>query len=371
MRRYARYVTPGHDLLRGKFTSACLLLGLLLCDRVNACAAQMSGPLPESPGSVLAGFAQSPQAIKGEVSGTVVDATGAAVSQAKVTLKIEGAGAPTTQVADDDGQFRFTLVPGGRYSVVAEYPGMIMPVLTGTLEPGEHLELNDVKMTVTDVAQVDAITVNQQAEMELSQEETQRLVGIVPNYYVVYNWDAAPLSTKQKYKLALRNTIDPFNAGISAAVAGYQYSRNDFSGYGSGPGGYFKRFGANMGDLAVGTFVGGAVLPSLLHQDPRYFYMGKGSVMHRALYAISTAVICRGDNGKWQPNYSSIGGDIAAGAIAELYYPKTDDNGATKVIENGLIGALLDGAGNLVQEFLLKRFTPHAAKYASTTPDKN
>ena len=118
----------------------------------------------------------------------------------------------------------------------------------------------------------------------------------------------------------------------------------------------------------VGTFVGGAILPSILHQDPRYFYMGKGTVTHRLLYALASAVICKGDNGKWQPNYSSIGGDVAAGAIANVYYPQSDKDGASIVIEQGVLGALGDGLGNVVQEFLLKKVTPHSAQYSSTTP---
>ena len=90
--------------------------------------------------------------------------------------------------------------------------------------------------------------------------------------------------------------------------------------------------------------------------------------MHRFWYAMASAVICKGDNGKWQPNYSSIGGDVAAGAIANVYYPASDRDGASTVITQGVIGALADGLGNVVQEFVFKRVTPHSAKYASTTP---
>jgi hypothetical protein len=366
-KRYARKVIPSQALLRVRRAPACpllgaLLLGLLLVGSPELGRAQSQPQLPDAPGALAAVQAEEPL---GAVSGAVVDTTGAAVSQAKVVLTLGNES--LTQIADDDGHFKFTQVPGGKYSLLAQYPGMTMTALSGVLEPGEHLELDAVKLVVSDVAHVDAMTQQQQAEVELRQEETQRLVGVIPNYYVVYNWDAAPLTTRQKYKLAFHNTTDPFNAGISAGIAGLQYYRNDFSGYGTGPGGYFKRFGANMGDLAVGSFVGGAVLPSLLRQDPRYFYMGKGSIMHRTLYALSTAVICRGDNGRWQPNYSSIGGDIAAGAIAELYYPKSNDSGGVKIVETGLLGAVLDGVGNVVQEFLYKHFTPHAANYPSTT----
>ena len=239
----------------------------------------------------------------------------------------------------------------------------------GNLDVGEDYEIREIALQVAAVAtQVDAMSVHDQAEEEIKVEEHQRLLGVVPNFYVAYNWNAAPLSTGQKYKLAAMNTIDPINIGIAGAIAGYQQANNDFIGYGQGAAGYGKRFGANFGDLAVGTFVGGAILPSLLHQDPRYFYMGRGTVMHRFWYAMASAVICRGDNGKWQPNYSSIGGDVAAGAIANAYYPASDRDGASTVITQGLIGALSDGLGNVVQEFLFKKVTRHSPNYSSTTP---
>jgi hypothetical protein len=70
------------------------------------------------------------------------------------------------------------------------------------------------------------------------------------------------------------------------------------------------------------------LLPSLLKQDPRYFYKGTGSTRSRLLYALTSPVICKGGNGHWQANYSNILGNFAAGGIANLYYPSSDRNGA-------------------------------------------
>ena len=78
----------------------------------------------------------------------------------------------------------------------------------------------------------------------------------------------------------------------------------------------------------IDTFIGSAILPSILHQDPRYFYKGTGSITSRALYAISTVVICRGDNGRWQPNYSNVAGNLISAGISNLYYPASNRNGA-------------------------------------------
>ncbi len=326
--------------------------------------------LPDAPSSSMAQAQKKAEVlVTGSIAGTVTDASGAFVSGAQLTLAIESVKKPMTAVSDSDGRFLFSGVPAGKFTITVEADGMAPSTQAGNLDVGEDYEIRELVLQVASVAtQVDAMSVHDQAEEEIKVEEHQRLIGIVPNFYVAYNWNAAPLSSKQKFKLAWKNTIDPVNIGISAAIAGYQQYNNDFNGYGSGIGGYGKRFGANMGDLAVGTFVGGAILPSILHQDPRYFYMGRGTVMHRFWYAMASAVICRGDNGKWQPNYSSIGGDVAAGAIANVYYPKSDQDGASIVIEQGLIGAAADGLGNVVQEFLFKKVTRHSPNYSSTTP---
>ena len=97
-----------------------------------------------------------------------------------------------------------------------------------------------------------------------------------------------------------------------------------------------KRYGAGYADIVTGTFIGSAILPSLLKQDPRYFYKGTGSTRSRILYAIANSVICKGDNGRWQANYSSILGSLAAGGISNLYYPAQDRNGAGLTFENAL-----------------------------------
>src|SRR5262249_25891874 len=154
------------------------------------------------------------------------------------------------------------------------------------------------------------------AQIEVKDEEKQRVFGVIPNFYVSYVPNAAPLSTRQKFELAWKTTIDPFTFGVVGAVAGVQHAQNDFSGYGQGAQGYAKRYGATYADVVVGTFLGSAGLPSLLKQDPRYFFKGTGTVHSRLSYALANAVVCKGDNGRWQPNYSSILGNLAAGGIS-------------------------------------------------------
>lgn len=206
------------------------------------------------------------------------------------------------------------------------------------------------------------------AQEEITAEEKQRVLGVFPNFYTSYVWNATPLSTKQKFELAGRSSIDPVNIAIAGITAGAQQSANDLSGYGQGAAGYGRRFGADYGGGVIGAFVGGAALPSLLHQDPRYFYKGTGSGFSRTMYAISRTVVTRGDNGRWQPNYSGILGSLASGGIADLYYPESDRNGAGTIFSNTAIGLASGAGGNLLQEFVIRHFTPHLPKQPPPQP---
>jgi hypothetical protein len=204
---------------------------------------------------------------------------------------------------------------------------------------------------------VDAISQEDLAEQQISAEVKQRIIGVLPNFYVSYVANAAPLTRKQKFKLAIKVTVDPVTFLTTGITAGIEQAQNDFSGYGDGFEGYSKRYGATYGTRVASTFFGAALFPSLLHQDPRYFYKGNGRIITRALYAVSTVVICKGDNGHWQPNYSNVLGNLAAGGISSLYYPDSDRHDAQVTVDNILIGVGTGAIGTLFQEFLLKHLT--------------
>ena len=151
-------------------------------------------------------------------------------------------------------------------------------------------------------------------------------------------------------------------------MAGLDQAGDRWGAYGQGAQGYAKRYGASYANLATETFIGGAILPSLLKQDPRYFYKGSGSKRSRILYAIANAVICKGDDGHWQANYSSILGSLAAGGISNLYYPPKNRDGAELTFENALIGIGESAAANIFQEFVVRRLTPSASKSQQAQP---
>ena len=154
----------------------------------------------------------------------------------------------------------------------------------------------------------------------------------------------------------------------TGAFAGIEQADNTYSGYGQGAQGYGKRYGASFADSFFSDMIGNAVLPSLLKQDPRFFYKGTGTTRARIFYAIANAVICKGDNGHWQPNYSGIIGALAAGGISNLYYPAKDRNGASLTFENDLISTAGSAVQNLFQEFVIRRLTPKLPSYGQSQP---
>ena len=304
------------------------------------------------------------------ISGTVLDVNGGVVLGAQVTLVASDGSANRTVMSDDAGQFSFPGLAPGKFKCTVASTGFEPYASAGiVLSSGEKLILPEFRLspaaTTTDVQ----VTVTQLeiATEQLHVQEQQRVLGIFPNFYSSYIWDAAPLSSGQKYQLAAHSLVDPFSfvgTGIFAAAEQWQ---NTFPGYGKGAQGYAKRYGAAYADEALSRMIGSAILPSLLHQDPRYFYRGTGSKRERALYAISQAIICRGDNGKMQPNYSYVLGSFAAGGISNLYHP-AGDRGAGLTIGNGFLNVGAHAIDNLAREFLFRKLTPKVPDYAQGKP---
>ena len=207
---------------------------------------------------------------------------------------------------------------------------------------------------------------------ELSREqvhiaEQQRVAGVIPNFYSAYDWNAPPMLAKQKVQLSVRGLIDPVSFLAVAGIAGAEQNRGIFPAYGGGIEGYGKRYGAAMANRVSGALLGRAVYPAIFHQDPRYFYKGKGSITSRTLYAISAAVMTRSDSGRWEPNYSQVLGNFSAAALSNLYYPEAD-RGGSLVLLNGLSETGGNAVSNLIREFLLKPLTSHVASNANGQP---
>ena len=325
------------------FLSVIMLCALV----VDAGAQQVTAPDPQS----------------GSLVGTVTDIRGDVVPQASVVIDSDS-GEHYSLSANDDGFFSEpALHPGVVYHVAIDAPGFAQwksaPI---TLSPGQYLEVKGIHLNIaaavtTVTATLDTTAI---ATQEVHLAEKQRVLGFVPNFYTVYEKHPVPLTAKLKFELALHTERDPvtfLGAGFIAAVD----HAGDTPHYQQGWAGYGQRFGANYANGFTDILFGGAVLPSLLHQDPRYFYQGEGSKKSRLTHALTSAFICHGDNGKLQPNYSSIGGFLISGAISETYYPE-QDRGAGLVFSTFGIDLAANMANGVIQEFLLRRLTPSARK---------
>jgi hypothetical protein len=309
--------------------------------------------------------------LSGSIRGTVADETGALVAGAQVTLTGEDQYLSREAVSSGDGQFCFPNVAPGPFQLSITSAGFAAESFSGVLHASEVETFPQITLNVA-AAQTDVevtLTPTEVAAEQLKVQEQQRVLGVIPNFYVSYVPNAAPLNSKQKFQLAWKTVTDPVTFGLVGAIAGVQQAQNHFAGYGQGAEGYAKRYGAGYADTLTGTFIGGAILPSLLKQDPRYFYKGTGGTRARIRYAIANAVICKGDNGRWQVNYSNILGSLAAGGISNLYYPPQDRDGAELTFENAAIGLGASAITNLMQEFVIRKFTPKAPP-ASRDPAK-
>jgi hypothetical protein len=329
------------------------------------------GGLPTAIGTASSGGGQLPtQRLPGSISGTIIDRTGTGVVGARVKLTQDEQSPSREVVSDDQGKFFFTNIAPGPFHLTITSEGFAPQTSSGNLGSGENYTAPEIALALaTNITEVRvSFTQVELAQEQLKDQEKQRVFGVIPNYYVSYVANAAPLNTRQKFQLAWKSTVDPFTFGFTAAIAGIEQAQNRFSGYGQGAQGYAKRYGASYGDLVTSTYIGGAILPSLLKQDPRYFYKGTGSKKSRALYAIANAVICKGDNGHWQPSYSAILGSLASGGISNLYYPASDRDGVALTFENALIGIGASAGANLLQEFVIRKLTPNVPNYAPATP---
>jgi hypothetical protein len=201
------------------------------------------------------------------------------------------------------------------------------------------------------------------AAEQLKAQEKQRLLGVFPDFFVSYAPNAAPLTAGQKFQLGWKTITDPVVFADTGISAGLQQWRNHYPEFGQGMEGYGKRFGAQYADHVSGIIMGHVVMQSIFHQDPRYFYKGTGSVRSRVFYAIGTAFIVKGDNGRWQPNYSDVLGGAAASEISTLYYPGSS-RPVRRLFDNVMLGFAGRAGHNLLHEFVLRRITPNLGKAA-------
>jgi Carboxypeptidase regulatory-like domain len=317
---------------------------------LRASKAQEPATLPDAP---------RPQA--GIIVGTAVDVNDDPVPAATVVLQGSALSPPRTIMSNENGFFQFSDVDPGTYQVTISAEGFAnwaSPAII--LKPNQYAILTGSKLHVataltTITVSTPAASQKEIATEQVKVEEQQRIFGFIPNFYVQYDPNAAPLTTKLKFQLAAKISYDPVTlVGVGLFAAANQ--AGDRPNYTQGAKGYAERYGAVYADGVSDIMIGGALLPSLLHQDPRYFYQGTGSTKSRILHALRSSFVCKGDDGQWQPNYSTVGGDLAAAALSNAYYPASN-RGVGLFLSNFFIDTGQRAAANLAQEFILRRLT--------------
>jgi hypothetical protein len=308
---------------------------------------------------------------QGIINGTVVDQTGAAVAGAEVKLTREPPSPNQTVSTAEDGQFSLLNIEPGPFQLTITSTGFAAQTFSGTLRSGENYAVPRIALIVAAASTEMRVTpaTEDVAQDEIEVEEHQRVFGVIPNFYVSYVAHAAPLTPKQKFQLAWKTSIDPVSFAVNGIVAGVEQAQDDFGGYGQGSKGYAERYGAAYGNFVISTYIGSAILPSILKQDPRYFYKGTGSKRSRILNALAQSVICKGDNGHWQANYSGLIGGLAASGISNIYYAPKDRDGLGFTFENTLIGIGTTAVTNLLQEFVIRKLTQSRPGRQAPKPD--
>ncbi len=309
-----------------------------------------------------ASLPDAPKPQTGIIVGTVTDADADPVAGASVALAGATLDEPRTVKSDDNGAFKFDGVAPGTYLVTVNATGFASWTSSALiLKPGQYAILPGTKLrvaterTTINVTPLSSVEI---AKQQVKAEEQQRILGFIPNFYIAYGENVSPLTTKLKFQLAAKVSFDPVTiAGVGLFAGMYQAA--DRPDYRQGWAGFGERYGALYADGFTDIMVGGAILPSLLHQDPRYFYRGTGTKKSRTFYAITRTFVCKGDNGHWQPNYSTMGGDLASASVANAYYPASN-RGAGLFLTNFFINTGQRTAANLAQEFILRKFTTKA-----------
>jgi Carboxypeptidase regulatory-like domain len=320
--------------------SACALAIVLWASALS----HAQQPLPQAPQTAT-------------IIGTVLDITGGTVPNA--TVVSQGPNENRTLETGDNGFFKFDGInPGTPIRILVNASGFKSWTSNEIiLQSGQSFILTGVTLAVAPVeVSVNALTTEQVAAEQVKFQEKQRVFGVVPNFY-----NAAPLTPKLKFQLAMKALTDPVTMsgfGLNAAI----YQAADYPSYRQGGAGYGQRLGATFAGGYTNILLGDALLPSLFHQDPRYFYQGTGTTESRLRHAIAFPFVTRGDDGRREINYSNIIGDLASGAIANAYYP-SQDRGAGLVARSALIGVGGRMALGIVQEFVLHKWTSrHSAQ---------
>ena len=182
-------------------------------------------------------------------------------------------------------------------------------------------------------------------------KQTKRMYGIVPNFAAVSaNTQLPPLSVREKFWLATQDSVDYSSFVWAGVLAGQSFALNSYPELGHGAAGYGRYYWRAFTDQASGAFFTEAIVPALMHEDPRYYTLGHGGFFRRTGYALSRVVLTKTDSGNTRFNFSEIVGNGMEAGLANLYYPP-EERGLRKTAENWGTGLESAALNNVIKEF--------------------
>jgi hypothetical protein len=177
-----------------------------------------------------------------------------------------------------------------------------------------------------------------------------RVVGVVPAFNVATFDTKTPLTSGEKFYIFWRGTLDPYTLIVPAVKAGIYNAADLNSGFGSGASGFFQRYGAAVADGTSSRFFRNWFYPVLLHEDPRYFRIAKGTTKERMTYSLTRVFITRTDSGNTRFNWSKMLSQFTSSGLSNLYYPE-ENRGAGFTFTGIAFGYLGEAGWNVVKEF--------------------
>jgi hypothetical protein len=202
---------------------------------------------------------------------------------------------------------------------------------------------------------------------EARDEVPKRIFFIIPNFMTANDQpeNQGPLTSKEKFSIAWHQFFDESAHVGNVIQAGISQAANSLPQYGQGWGAFGERVAAQEGDQFTGSMLIYGVLPTLTHEDPRYFRRGRGSALSRVGYAMSRVLIARTDSGRPTFNVCQVFGQLGQASLSMLYYPQQDRR---------LVGVLSGWAINQGYNIgwnQLKEFTPDLGAFMRRHPLKH
>jgi hypothetical protein len=182
-------------------------------------------------------------------------------------------------------------------------------------------------------------------------QQTKRIFWIIPNYRSVSaDCQLPPLSVKDKFVLATQDSFDYSAFIVAGMVAGYSMATVQYHEFHQGAAGYGRYYWHSFVDQTVGNYFTEAIVPTLTHEDPRYYTLGHGGFVLRTGYALSRLVVTKTDSGGKSFNYSEIVGNAAGAALSNAYYPQVERT-AGNTMSKWATQVGIDGIANILKEF--------------------